>query len=99
MNTQDLEKFGHRELLEAARLLLMWQHYDRTTALKSDARIELSENTGLVFLVDSACNMAVAFEGELWDYFVCQGCDHEAAAPEFREYAQPCCIKTLKECY
>lgn len=93
MNTRDLTKFGQRERVIAAQLLLaIGTDIDKTKFLSDDVSVEFNPNSGYVFLVDGNNNTAMMNDGKLEDYITCYNCGAEALASNFREECtDECC--------
>ncbi len=95
-NTQDLSKFGLRELAIAAQLLKAYTE-NVPEFLHDGVKIEFNPNSGEVFLVDYDYNVAMIRDGELKQWFSCSNCgkegfgnDNENMA-EFEKYNGYCC--------
>jgi len=77
-NTQDLSKFGYRELDLAGDLLkALKTDKDKTRFLGEGIVVEFNPNSGNVFLVDSDYNVAMMNGDNLEDFFTCPYCGHE----------------------
>lgn len=80
-NTQDLSKFGYRELYMAGDLLKAYKtNKDKTHVFgryDSGVNVEFNPNSGNVFLVDSDYNVAMMNGHDLEDFFSCPICGHE----------------------
>ena len=79
-NTQDLSKFGFREIGLAADLLAAWS--DNKTvedlSLYDDVHIEFNPNSGYVFLVDEEFNVVMLNgDGKLENWESCDICGNE----------------------
>lgn len=68
-NTQDLSKFGTRELTMAKDLLEAYLNNNNTEYLGDGVTIEFNPNSGCVFMVDEDFNVAMESDGELLDFF------------------------------
>lgn len=78
-NTQDLSKFGHRELKIAADLLKAYKepYLDKTDYLGEGIKVEFNPNSDNVFLIDEDFNVAMMNGKYLEDWFYCPNCGHE----------------------
>lgn len=83
MNTQDLSKFGLRELAEAGRLLSALKTANDQSVLGDGICVEFNPNSGNVFLVDSEFNVAMMTDkGTLENWYNCPECGHEGFADD-----------------
>lgn len=75
-NTQDLSKFGYRELGMAGELLTAYS--ENPGVLDGDEiHIEFNPNSGTVFLVDEDFNVAMMNGDKLEQWYYCPYCGHE----------------------
>ena len=83
MNTQDMSKFGYRELDMAGDLLKAYKgENDNTRFLGDGVKVEFNPNSGNVFLVDEDYNVAMMNGDKLEDWFYCPVCGHEGFLDE-----------------
>ena len=88
MNTNDLSKFGYRELALAGKLLsALKTGNDKTEYLTEGIKVEFNPNSGNVFLVDDDCNVAMMNGDKLEDFFSCPQCEHEGFKEEMEHNA------------
>lgn len=100
MNTQDLSKFGYRELDMAGNLLKLYKSDKDESRLQGSVNVEFNPESANVFLVDEDYNVAMEYDGKLVDFVVCPECGHEDFKPDFiGEYSKKCCQEYYKELY
>ena len=88
MNTQDLMKFGYRELDMAGDLLKALKDGNDTKFLGDNVAVEFNPNSGNVFLVDGDYNVAMMADGVLCDWHVLSYEGHEGFIEDLREMYQ-----------
>jgi len=83
-NTQDLSKFGSRELGEAGQLLtaLSERNFEQGSDLGEGVKVEFNMNSGNVFLVDEDYRVAMLNEGKLENWLNCSVCGEEGFRTE-----------------
>lgn len=88
-NTQDLSKFGFRELDIAADLLKAFANPSKNSIaddleLSGGVQLEFNPNSGNVFLVDEDYNVAMLNDdNKLENWLNCGNCGYENWASEF----------------
>ena len=77
--TQDLSRFGYRELHEAGRLLIACSDNQNNINdfLSNDIRVFFNSNSGYVFLSDSDFNVAMMNGDRIELWYSCPYCGHE----------------------
>lgn len=83
-NTQDLSKFGYRELDIAADLLKAYAT-SPPEFLTDGVTIEFNVNSGEVFLVDEDYNVAMLSDGKLAEWYTCAYCGKEGFAEDIED--------------
>ena len=101
-NTQDLSKFGYRELEEARDLLTAYldnNWYSDKDAIGDEVRIEFNPMSGHVFLVDEDYQVAILSGGgdkrPLENWLNCSSCGTEGIRSEVEFHDDYNC----KECH
>jgi hypothetical protein len=102
--TNDLSRFGFRELKMAAQLLTAFTNYPYSTQLGDGITIYMNSNSGNVFLSDEDFNVAMMNGDKLEDFYTCPECGREGFAEEMnhnegrqgcQEYLESIGIKEL----
>ena len=89
--TNDLSKFGQRELAEAGELLSTLKTVrDDTKFLGDGVQVFFNSNSGYVFLTDEDYNTAVMEGHNLVDFINCPECGNEGTLSEF-DTTSDCC--------
>jgi hypothetical protein len=102
VNTRDFSKFGARERNTAGELLTaLHTSNDKATRLSDNGiSIEFNLNSGMVFLVDEDCNVAVMEGDKLVDFLSCPQCGTEGTPSDFAGSSpESCCVDYLGELY
>ena len=99
-NTQDLSKFGYRELDETAKLLAAYK--ENRDILGDGATVEFNRNSGNVFLLDEDYNVAMMNGDTLELWYNCPYCGHEGFMEDMKEHGEddglhPDCIEYLED--
>lgn len=95
--TNDLTKFGQRELAEAGKLLSVLKTCnDDTKFLGDGVQVFFNTMSGCVFLSDEDCNVAVMEGHQLVDFISCPNCGNEGTLYEF-DITDDCCREFHKE--
>lgn len=99
-NTQDLSKFGYRELRMVAELLTAY--CDDPNILGDNVTVEFNPNSGCVFLVDEDYNTAMMNGDQLEEWFTCPYCGYEGFLDDMSDHAKdtglnPECIEYLTD--
>ena len=95
-NTQDLSKFGYRELDIAGDLL---HAYCRTSPdfLVDNVSTEFNPNSGCVFMVDEDYNVGMMNGDDIEQWINCPECSTEGFLEDMIEEGQDCCHTFLIE--
>ena len=105
--TNDLTKFGTRELREAGKLLIAYA--DNPPDFLSDGvqvwfykegwpHALANNNSGYVFLSDEDFNVAMLNNGKLEQWFSCSNCGHEGFKEDMKHgWGDKDCDEYLKE--
>jgi hypothetical protein len=96
-NTQDLAKFGYRELSETVDLLKEYCKLGCNDFFSDGVAVELNPNSGYVFLVDDEYNVGMLNDGKLEQYLNCPECGREGFVSELKADGGECCWKYLVE--
>lgn len=100
MNTQDLSKFGYRELDMAGDLLKLYKSNNDESRLYGNVKIEFNPYSANVFMVDEDYNVAMEYDNKLVDFLSCPNCGHEGFKPDFiGEYSEKCCEEYYNDLY
>lgn len=98
-NTQDLSKFGYREIDIAGKLLCVYAKKDdnnKTHFFGQVTGVEFNPNSGNVFLVDEDYNIAMMNGDKLEDFFFCPECGHEGFLEDMDHEGNEGCQEYLK---
>jgi hypothetical protein len=76
-NSQDLSKFGYRELSIAGKLLTQYAENPDIIGLGDGVVVECNFNSGNVFLVDEDYNVAMLNGDTIEPWYYCPICGHE----------------------
>lgn len=82
--TNDLTRFGFRELDEAADLLKIYAN-NGCTFLEDGVTVWLNKYSGKVFLSDEDYNVAVVEGGKLVQFLSCPNCGYEGTQAEAQD--------------
>lgn len=74
--TNDLTKFGVKELREAGELIIAYAD-NPPDFLGDGVQVWFNMNSGFVFLGDNDFNVAMLNNGKLEQFFTCPICGHE----------------------
>lgn len=101
MNTQDLGKFGFRELDIAGDILKALANPSKTTQaddleMGDGVKLEFNPNSGNVFIVDEDGNTAMMNDTVLENWIYCPSCNFEGFKNEFKKDKCPECKKKYK---
>jgi hypothetical protein len=94
-NTQDLSKFGIRELKIARDLLSAY--LENPDILGNGVAIEFNPNSGCVFLVDEDYDVAMMNGEKLENWLDCPNCGNEGFYNDIKDNSNPCCVEYLKQ--
>ena len=83
-NTQDLSKFGYRELDMAADLLKALAN-SPPDFLEDGITLEFNPNSGSVFIYDNEFNTAMMNGDKLEQWFYCHECGAEGFKEDFND--------------
>ena len=83
-NTQDLSKFGMRELALAGELLTAYADHG-SDFLTDGVTVEFNPNSGMVFLVDEDYNVGVLEDAKVVQFYSCPVCGFEGTQADAKE--------------
>ena len=95
-NTQDLSKFGYRELKEATNLLTAYCDGGQGF-LEEKIAIEFNPNSGCVFLIDDEFNVGMMNGDTLEQWLNCPECGEEGFLEDMKENGKDCCWEWMLE--
>jgi len=95
--TSDIGEFGFSELREAARLLSAYCDNPSAISLVGNVRIFMNMDSGLVFLSDDDCNVAMMNRDKLEMFYSCPECGGEGFAEDLEHEGDSCCRAYLRE--
>ena len=94
--TDDLSRFGYRELKRASELLSVYCDEGKPEFLVDNVRVFMNTNSGNVFLSDDDFNIAMMNGNKLEQWFSCPECGHEGFKEDMKHEGNKECKEYLK---